>query len=98
MIEAARSSPGREALVRGVKGRIAVFGVDGRRARRLAGENMVFCRSSRFGGNGELRRFENEIRSGSIGEVIILARWNGHACTDRVRGLCHLLGVPCRVG
>ncbi len=77
--------------------RVAVYGGDGRQEERFELPNAVFFMSSRFGGNGELRRFENALRAGMIGEVIILRKWNGHSGTSKVRRLCRQLGVPYRV-
>ena len=77
--------------------RVAVYGGDGRQEEHFQLPNAVFFQSSRFGGNGELRRFEHALRAGRIGEVIILRKWNGHSGTTKVRRLCRQLGVPCRV-
>lgn len=33
------------------------------------------------------------LAAGSIGTVIILARWNAHCVTSRVRAVCKRLGV-----
>ncbi len=77
--------------------RVAVYGGDERQVERFDLPDVVFFKSSRFGGNGELRRFENAIRSGTICEVIILRKWNGHAGTSKVRRLCRQLGVTYRV-
>ncbi len=77
--------------------RVAVYGGDGRQETHSTLTNAVFFKSSRFGGNGELRRFEDAIRAGSICKVIILRKWNGHSGTHKVRRLCRQLGVPCRV-
>ena len=54
----------------------------------------VYFQARRFGGNGELRRLETALRSGTIDRVVILARWNGHSATTKVRRLCKSRGVP----
>ena len=75
--------------------RVAVFGGDARQAAKWSslGEPVFFC-GRRYGGNGELRRLESALRAGSLDRVVILARWNGHSATVRVRRLCRLRGVP----
>ena len=77
--------------------RIAVYGGDGRQVEHFDLPNAVFFQLSRNGGNGELRRLENALRAGAIGEVIVLRKWNGHSGTNKVRRLCRQLGVPYRV-
>lgn len=75
--------------------RIAILGGDARQSERWRGEGIaVFFQAPRFGGNGEARRLEAAIRSGSIDRVVILARWNGHSSTQAVRRLCRRLGIP----
>lgn len=54
----------------------------------------MFFQAGRFGGNGELRRLLSALRAGAIDLVVILARWNGHSATARVRRLCRSRGVP----
>lgn len=74
--------------------RLAVLGGDGRIAGRLpAGNRFRVFRGRRYGGNGELRRLEAALRSGSIDRLIILARWNGHSSTTRALRLCRRYGV-----
>jgi hypothetical protein len=80
-----------------VGGRVAVYGGDARQVERWGAANVVFYESSKFGGNGELRRIESALRAGTIAEVIILRKWNGHSGTSKVRKLCRRLGVPFRV-
>jgi hypothetical protein len=74
--------------------RTAVVGGDGRNPERWRelGEVEVY-RSPRDGGNGELRRLEHALRSGSFQRVVILASFNGHAATVRVRHICAAKGV-----
>lgn len=74
--------------------RTAVVGGDGRAPQRWRelGEVEVY-RSSRDGGNGELRRLEHALRAGSFDRVVILASFNGHAATVRVRRICAAMGV-----
>jgi hypothetical protein len=78
--------------------RVAVVGGDGRQRERWQGDDrVVFFMAPRDGGNGELRRLEAALRAGSIDRVVILARWNGHAATRRVRRLCRARAVPVEV-
>ncbi len=78
-----------------VTARVAVLGGDGRQeGRSEASERAVYFMARRYGGNGELRRLEASLRSGAIGRLVILARWNGHAATRSMRRLCKKLGVP----
>lgn len=74
--------------------RTAVVGGDGRDPERWRdlGEVEVY-RSPRDGGNGELRRLEHALRAGSFQRVVILASFNGHAATVRVRRICAAKGV-----
>lgn len=75
--------------------RTAVVGGDGRRPEQWEGlGDVVIFRAPRDGGNGELRRLEAAIKSGSIGRVIILARFNGHSATRKIRRTCSVHGVP----
>ncbi len=67
--------------------RIAVLGGDGRQSRHFS-DGVRFYKSNRTAGNGELRRLEKAIRSGSIDLVIILARWCGHSASQHIRRLC----------
>ncbi|MCK6527592.1 hypothetical protein L6R50_08520 [Myxococcota bacterium] len=78
--------------------RVAILGGDGRQCGRWGGEGIaVHFMAGRAGGNGEPRRLEAALRSGSITRVVILARWNGHATTRRIRRVCRTLGVPVEV-
>ena len=75
--------------------RVAVLGGDARQQRRWSELGTpVFFQGQRFGGNGQLRRLESALRSGTIDQVVILARWNGHSATAKVRRLCRSRGVP----
>lgn len=88
-----RSAKARSRRV-GCPDRVAVLGGDGRDQRRWAGpEEVVFFLSQRAGGNGALRRLEAALRAGRVRRVVILARWNSHAVTLRVRRLCRTLGI-----
>lgn len=49
--------------------------------------------SGGFGGNGEARRLEHALRSGRIQKLFILARWNGHSATVRMRKVARAQGV-----
>lgn len=74
---------------------LAVLGGDGRfRPDRYPDHDVRIFRARRFGGNGELRRLEQALRSGGIDRLLLLARWNGHSATGRVLRLCRLLDVP----
>lgn len=75
--------------------RTAIFGGDGRHFERWSevGDIELF-RATRDGGNGELRRLEAAVKGGAITRVIILARFNGHSATGRVRQICAARGVP----
>lgn len=75
--------------------RTAILGGDGRQTGRWAevGEVEIF-RAARDGGNGELRRLEAAVKGGAIARVIILARFNGHSATRRIRHLCAARGIP----
>lgn len=78
--------------------RVAIFGGDARQAERwLDLGEPVFFRARRYGGNGELRRLESALRAGALDRVVILARWNAHSATVRVRRLCKGRGVPVTV-
>ncbi len=74
--------------------RVAILGGDGRQARKVpAGADVRCYQARRYGGNGELRRLLAALAAGSIDTVIILARWNAHCVTRRVRAVCKRLGV-----
>ncbi len=74
--------------------RIAILGGDHRQARRApAGADVRYFQARRDGGNGELRRLLAALAAGSIDTVVILARWNAHCVTGRVRAVCKRLGV-----
>lgn len=75
--------------------RVAVLGGDARQEGRWSDLGIpVYFQARRFGGNGELRRLESALRAGAIDHVVILARWNGHSATTKVRRLCRSRGVP----
>ncbi len=44
-------------------------------------------------GNDEFPRLEHALRAGSFQRVVILASFNGHAATTRVRRICATKGV-----
>lgn len=75
--------------------RTAILGGDGRHFGRWSevGDVELFL-ATRDGGNGELRRLEAAVKGGAITLVIILARFNGHSATRRVRQLCASRGIP----
>jgi hypothetical protein len=74
--------------------RIAVFGGDARQRRRWADASGVrFFQSRRGGGNGELRRLVATVRSRSVDLVVVLARWNGHSASRKLRRVCRRYGV-----
>ena len=76
----------------------AILGGDGRFGRQaIPGCRLRIFAARRFGGNGELRRFECALKAGSFDRVIVLARWNGHSVTRRALRLCRRLGVPVTV-
>jgi hypothetical protein len=78
--------------------RVAILGGDGRQSDRWAawGETVHF-QARGDGGNGELRRLLSALRSGRIGLVVILARWNGHSATAAVRKVCKKRGIRVEV-
>lgn len=78
--------------------RVAILGGDGRQSDRWAawGETVHF-QARGDGGNSELRRLLSALRSGKIGLVVILARWNGHSATAAVRKLCKKHGIRVEV-
>ena len=78
--------------------RVAVLGGDGRfRVGRLSGCRVRRYQSRRHGGNGELRRLEQSLKSGGVDRLIILARWNSHSVTARVMHLCRQRGIPIEI-
>jgi hypothetical protein len=81
-----------------VSGRVAILGGDGRNAERWAGlgEYEVYL-SRDAGGNGEFRRLEAAVRSGTIRRVVVLARFNGHSGLARLRLICKERGVSFEV-
>lgn len=56
-----------------------------------------FFGSSRDTGVGDLKRLEAAIKAGSIDEVYMTTRWNGHNTTQIVRQLCRDRGIPCHL-
>jgi hypothetical protein len=46
-------------------------------------------------GTGDLKRLEAAIKAGSIDEVYMLIRWNGHNTTQMVSKLCRDREIPC---
>ncbi len=78
--------------------RVAVLGGDGRRADIWApGTDVRSFQSRRHGGNGELKRLERSMRSGSVDRLVILARWNGHSATTFAARLARRLGVAVEI-
>ena len=54
---------------------------------------MRFFGSGKDTGQGDIRRLEACIRAGSIDEVYMITRWNGHVTTQTVRELCKKQGI-----
>ncbi len=78
--------------------RVAVLGGDGRRSQDWApGTDVRIFQGRRYGGNGELKRLERSMRSGSVDRLVILARWNGHSATTFAARLARRLGIPVEV-
>lgn len=77
--------------------RIAVLGGDGRIGRQGRTPKVRIFKAARFAGNGPLRGLEKALRAGGIDRVVILARWNSHSATTRIRRVCRLLGVPVEI-
>ena len=74
--------------------RVAILGGDGRnRPGLVEAPDIVLFRSPRDGGRGEARRLEKALKSGTIGTVVVLVRWNSHSTTRKIRKLCARLGV-----
>lgn len=44
-----------------------------------------------------MRRLEAAIKAGSIDEVYMTVRWNGHGVTQQVSKLCRDRGIPCHL-
>lgn len=77
---------------------VAVLGGDGRARSEFPTDcDIRHFLSKRDGGNGEMKRLENTLRSGTIDRLVILTRWNGHGATCKARRLCRALGVPVTV-
>lgn len=78
--------------------KIAVLGGDGRfRLPEFLDGAYTLFKSTRYGGNGEARRLEAGLRSGSFDKVILMVRWNSHSVTRHIKRLCKQLGVPVEV-
>lgn len=76
-------------------GRVAFFGGDARQQRRfghIAGS--VFYPAAGCGGPHHANRLIESIRHGGVTHVFILARWNGHSGTNRVRDVARAHGIP----
>lgn len=81
---------------------IAVLGGDGRLPTKVTSmlpkdAKIRHFGSRHHGGQGEARNLEQALQRGGIDGVFILARWNGHPVTCRIRRLCRLLGIPVRI-
>ncbi len=73
---------------------VAVFGGDGRlRSGLIAAPKVTLFKSPHYGGNGDLRRLQAALRAGSYKTLVLLARWNSHSATRKLRVLCRRLGV-----
>jgi hypothetical protein len=78
--------------------RVAVLGGDGRHAERWSSDGeVVHFQAPGDGGNGDLRRLQSALRAGSIGLVVIVARWNSHSATTAVRTLCKKHGIRVQI-
>jgi hypothetical protein len=75
---------------------VAVIGGDGRPMQGVDAGARRYA-SPGDGGNGELRRLEAALRAGSIDRMIILARWNSHSATRKLRRLCKRLRIEVEV-
>ncbi|MDB4929957.1 MAG: hypothetical protein JWM10_2441 [Myxococcaceae bacterium] len=75
--------------------RVAVFGGDARQERRFRhlGE-VAFYPAAGCGGPHHAQRLLDSIRHGGVDRVFILARWNGHSASGRVRDVARRHGVP----
>lgn len=77
------------------RARVAVLGGDGRLPVALRdGAEVRVYKSPRDGGVNDVHRLEASIKAGSIDRVVVLARWNAHGATQRIRKLCRRLGIP----
>lgn len=54
-----------------------------------------FFGSPRDTGLGDLKRLEAAIKAGSIDQVYMQTRWNGHTTTQTITRLCKDRGIPC---
>jgi hypothetical protein len=74
--------------------RVAVVGGRGEapQLKRL-GDTVVLYGSAGDAGEGEARRLESAIRSGSFSHVFVLARWGAHSVTARLRRVCRQTGT-----
>lgn len=78
--------------------RIAVLGGDGRPHSRIPTDAEVrYFAAAGDGGNGEARRLVSALRAGTLDHVYILARWNSHEVTGRIRRICKQLQIPVTV-
>ncbi len=73
--------------------KVAILGGDGRPIPGQPTDARIFL-SSRYGGNGEIRRLLRALRSGTIDKLIILVSWNGHSETGLATRLCRRLKIP----
>lgn len=63
----------------------------------IALPQVRFYGSPRDAGSGQLKSLEQALKAGSIDEVYMLTRWNGHGTTKHVRRLCKERGIPCHL-
>ena len=82
--------------------RIAVLGGDGRLPGKVttalpANAQVFHYASTHNGGDGEARNLAQAIQNGGIDWVWILARWNGHTATRRIRRLCRRFEIPVKI-
>jgi len=60
-----------------------------------AAMQVRFFGSPRDTGLGDLKRLEAAIKAGSIDQVYMQTRWNGHTTTQTVTRLCKERGIQC---
>ncbi|KIY96470.1 hypothetical protein MNEG_11490 [Monoraphidium neglectum] len=58
------------------------------------GASVRFFGSTKDMGRGELTRLEAALKAGTIQQVYMITRWNGHSVTKHVRRLCRERGIP----
>ena len=75
---------------------VVVVGGDARHGdRRIRNALVRAVASIKHGGSGKHRALIAAIRSGTVGLVILLARWLGHSERDAIAATCRAVGVRC---